>query len=84
MMFFNFLKIPNLYQNIDLVLKPPSQTDPQALFASLEGKGGFWNKKKRKEQVEEMKDNGKAGIWGGFVFLHNIKSSSFGELKNCI
>jgi len=38
------------------------------LFASLEGKGreGFEEekKKRRKEKVQEIKDNGKGGIWG--------------------
>jgi len=38
---------------------------------------------KMNEQVEEIEENLKGGFWG-LTFLHNTKSSSFGELKNCI
>jgi len=33
--------------------------------------------------VEEIDDNERKRFWG-FIFLHDTKSSSFGELKNCI
>jgi len=36
--------------------------DPKAFFGSLEGKGGFWEK--RKEQVDEIKDFERGGFWG--------------------
>jgi len=39
--------------------------------------------KKMKEQVEEMDHIERGKLWG-FIFLHNTKSSSFEELKNCI
>jgi hypothetical protein len=39
-----------------------------------EGKGGVW--KKRKEQVEEIDDVKRGKLWE-FIFLDNIKSSSF-------
>ena len=45
----------------------------------MEGK--TWEK--RNEQVEEIEKNGRGGL-EGLTFLHNIKPSSFGELKNCI
>lgn len=54
-------------------------SDGWTLFGSFEGR----TCKKRKEEVERMKSFGR---WGplGFSFLHNIKSSQFGGLKNCI
>jgi len=39
--------------------------------------------KKTNEQVEEIEEIGRRGLWG-LVFLHNTKHSSFGELKSCI
>jgi len=33
--------------------------------------------------VEEIEENERGGL-GRLIFLHDIKFSSFGELKNCI
>jgi hypothetical protein len=43
------------------------------------GREGFG---KRNEQVEKIGDN--KSDFGGLIFLHNTKPSSFRELKNCI
>jgi len=39
--------------------------------------------KKMNEQVEEIEKNGRGKLWG-LTFLHNTKTSTFEELKNCI
>jgi len=45
----------------------------------LEGKGGE-GLGKRNEKVEEIKENGRGGLWG-LIFFHNTKPSSFGGTK---
>jgi len=56
----------------------------KALFASLEGSGeeGFGKKKKR-SKWKKYSTLGRESF-GGSIFLHNTKLSSFGELKSCI
>ena len=53
------------------------------MFASLEGKRGEGFERK-KEQVEEIEDNGRRGFWG-LLFLFKIQNAPYlQELKNCI
>jgi len=50
------------------------------LFANLEGNGGETFEKKKKSKWEKQKTLG-GESFGGFIFLHNTKSSSLGNIK---
>jgi len=61
-------------------LKPKINLRDQCFICEFGGKGRERLEKKRKEQVEEIEENGRGGL-RGLTFLHNIKPSSFEELK---
>jgi len=60
----------------------PLKTRKQSLRRGREGRV----LEKRDEQVKNIGEIGRRGLWGfkSFFIFHNTKSPLFGELKNCI